>query len=90
MSVESERPSPFAVNLLFNYLGNFIYDGDAPLAERKAAALAIDPSQLRELLGQAELKDLLDPEAIEEASAHAARLGLSARHPDKYTTCSCC
>jgi ATP-dependent Lhr-like helicase len=83
VSVESERPSPFAVSLLFNYVGNFIYDGDAPLAERKAAALAIDPTQLRELLGQAELKDLLDPRAIEEASAHAARLGFPPRHPDE-------
>jgi ATP-dependent Lhr-like helicase len=83
VSVESERPSPFAVSLLFNYVGNFIYDGDAPLAERKAAALAIDPSQLRELLGQAELKDLLDPIAIEEASAQAARLGFPPRHPDE-------
>jgi ATP-dependent Lhr-like helicase len=83
VNVASERPSPFAVSLLFNYVGNFIYDGDAPLAERRAAALSIDPTQLRELLGQAELKDLLDPEAIREASDHAARLTFPPRHPDE-------
>jgi ATP-dependent Lhr-like helicase len=81
--VHAERPSPFAVTMLFNYIGNFIYDGDAPLAERKAAALSIDPTQLRELLGQAELKDLLDPEAIREASEQAARLQFPPRHPDE-------
>jgi ATP-dependent Lhr-like helicase len=79
----ADKPSPFAVSLLFNYVGNFMYDGDAPLAERKAAALAIDPTQLRELLGQAELKDLLDPEAVREAAAHAARLHYPPRHPDE-------
>ncbi|HEX6244603.1 MAG TPA: DEAD/DEAH box helicase [Polyangiales bacterium] len=83
LEVRAEKPSPFAVSLLFNYVGNFIYDSDAPLAERKAAALSIDPAQLRELLGQAELKDLLDPLAIEEAAAQAARLHLAPRHPDE-------
>jgi ATP-dependent Lhr-like helicase len=81
--VEAERPSPFSATLLFNYVGNFIYDGDAPLAERKAAALSIDPTQLRELLGQAELKDLLDPAAIEETAEQAARLKYPPRHPDE-------
>ena len=79
----TERPSPFAVSLLFNYVGNFMYDGDAPLAERKAAALSIDPTQLRELLGEAELKDLLEPDAIREAAEHAARLPYPPRHPDE-------
>ena len=60
-----------------------MYDGDAPLAERKAAALSIDPTQLRELLGQAELKDLLEPEAIDQAADHAARLAYPPRHPDE-------
>ncbi len=61
---DTEKPSPFAASLLFRYVANFIYDGDAPLAERRAQALAIDQSQLRELLGEPELRELLDPEAI--------------------------
>jgi ATP-dependent helicase Lhr and Lhr-like helicase len=83
VQVEAERPSPFSATLLFNYVGNFIYDGDAPLAERRAAALSIDPTQLRELLGQAELKDLLDPAAIEESEEQAARRKYPPRHPDE-------
>ncbi|MGC4066634.1 MAG: helicase-related protein [Polyangiaceae bacterium] len=81
-TTRGDKPSPFAVSLLFNYVGNFMYDGDAPLAERKAAALSIDPTQLRELLGEAELKDLLEPQAIDEAAAHAARKLYPPRHPD--------
>ncbi|MGH9857064.1 MAG: DEAD/DEAH box helicase, partial [Acidobacteriota bacterium] len=50
-TVNTNSPSPFASSLMFSYVGNFIYEGDAPLAERRAQALAIDPSQLRELLG---------------------------------------
>jgi len=57
-------PSPFAAALLFGYVANYIYDGDAPLAERRAQALAIDQAQLRELLGEAELRELLDPDAL--------------------------
>jgi ATP-dependent Lhr-like helicase len=53
--VESRAPSPFASSLLFSYVSNFIYDTDAPLAERRAQTLAIDHSQLSELLGEAEL-----------------------------------
>jgi ATP-dependent Lhr-like helicase len=77
-----DKPSPFSVSLLFNYVGNFMYDGDAPLAERKAAALSIDPTQLRELLGEAELKDLLEPDAIDEVAVHVARKLYPPRHPD--------
>ncbi len=66
VTLDSESPSPFAAALLFGYVANFLYDGDAPLAERRAQALAIDQSQLRELLGTAELRELLDPDAIEE------------------------
>src|SRR5207237_7753302 len=61
---ESRTPSPFAASLLFSFVANFIYDGDAPLAERRAQALSIDHAQLRELLGEAELRSLLDPDAI--------------------------
>ena len=59
-------PSPFSASLLFGYVANYLYDGDAPLAERKAQALSVDQAQLRELLGQAELRELLDPETIDE------------------------
>ncbi len=62
--LDSRAPSPFAASLLFNYVANYIYDGDAPLAERRAQALSVDQAQLRELVGDAELRDLLDPEAL--------------------------
>ena len=60
--VETRKPSPFASSLLFSYVANFLYDGDAPLAERRAQALTIDQEQLRELLGEADLRELLDAE----------------------------
>jgi ATP-dependent Lhr-like helicase len=66
MTVDTATPSPFSASLLFGYVANYLYDGDAPLAERKAQALSVDQAQLRELLGQAELRELLDPEAIDE------------------------
>ncbi len=77
--VDTPKPSPFAASLLFGYVGNFIYDGDAPLAERRAAALSIDQSQLRDLLGEADLRELLDPIAISEVEAHLQLLGESHR-----------
>ena len=64
VEVETPRASPFARSLLFSYVGAFLYEGDAPLAERRAAALTVDTGLLAELLGQAELRELLDPEAI--------------------------
>ncbi len=64
--VDSRTPSPFASALLFSYVANYIYDGDAPLAERRAQALSIDQDQLRELMGDADLRELLDINAIEE------------------------
>jgi ATP-dependent Lhr-like helicase len=73
-TVDSRKPSPFAASLLFSYVANFIYDGDAPLAERRAQALSVDPAQLRELLGEAELRELLDPEAIAETEKGLQRL----------------
>ena len=63
---DSRTPSPFASALLFSYVANYIYDGDAPLAERRAQALSIDQDQLRELMGDADLRELLDLNAIEE------------------------
>jgi ATP-dependent Lhr-like helicase len=73
-TVDSETPSPFASSLLFTYVASFIYDGDAPLAERRAQALAVDQSQLRELLGDAELRDLLDAGAIDAVERQLQRL----------------
>jgi ATP-dependent Lhr-like helicase len=74
VTADTQKPSPFAGSLLFRYVANFIYDGDAPLAERRAQALAIDQSQLRELLGEPELRELLDPEAIERAELELQHL----------------
>lgn len=67
--VDSRKPSPFASSLLFSYVGNYIYEGDAPLAERRAQALSIDQEQLQELLGEADLRELLDRDAISEVEA---------------------
>ena len=63
-AVTSPTPSPFASGLLFGYVANYIYDGDAPLAERRAQALTVDERLLRELLGEAELRELLDPDCV--------------------------
>ncbi|HEY8847904.1 MAG TPA: DEAD/DEAH box helicase, partial [Thermoanaerobaculia bacterium] len=71
---DTDKPSPFAGSLLFRYVANFIYDGDAPLAERRAQALAIDQSQLRELLGEPELRELLDPEALAQVEMELQHL----------------
>ena len=62
--VETVAASPFAGSLLFDYLAAYMYEGDAPLAERRAGALALDRELLRELLGQEELRDLIDPAAL--------------------------
>jgi ATP-dependent Lhr-like helicase len=74
VTVDSEKPSPFAASLLFSYVASFLYDGDAPLAERRAQALAVDQAQLRELLGDAELRELLDADAIDEVERQLQRL----------------
>ncbi|HEV2135214.1 MAG TPA: DEAD/DEAH box helicase [Terracidiphilus sp.] len=69
--VETRKPSPFAASLLFSYVANFVYDGDAPLAERRAQALTIDQDQLRELMGEADLRELLDADAVAEVEENA-------------------
>jgi len=79
VTVDSEKPSPFAASLLFSYVASFLYDGDAPLAERRAQALAVDQAQLRELLGDAELRELLDADAIDEVERQLQRLDPSYR-----------
>ncbi len=63
-AVETTRASPFASSLLFDYVAAYMYEGDAPLAERRAGALALDRDLLRELLGQEELRELLDGDAL--------------------------
>jgi ATP-dependent Lhr-like helicase len=77
--VETRKPSPFASSLLFSYVANFLYDGDAPLAERRAQALTIDQDQLREILGEADLRELLDANAIAEVEETAQCLAESHR-----------
>ena len=77
--VETRKPSPFAASLLFSYVANFLYDGDAPLAERRAQALTIDQDQLRELLGEADLRELLDADAIAEVEEAAQCIAESYR-----------
>ncbi|MFI7544588.1 ATP-dependent helicase [Actinoplanes sp. NPDC049599] len=64
VEAETPRPSPFARSLLFGYVGAFLYEGDAPLAERRAAALALDSTLLGELLGRVDLRELLDPTVV--------------------------
>lgn len=74
VDVTTASPSPFARTLLFGYVAQFVYEGDSPLAERRAAALALDPALLAELLGRAELRELLDPEVLTEVEAELQRL----------------
>ena len=74
VEVETPAPSPFGRSLLFRYVGAFMYEGDSPLAERRAQALALDSSLLAELLGQADLRELLDPEVVEQTQNELQRL----------------
>jgi ATP-dependent Lhr-like helicase len=69
VEIETPTASPFASSLLFDYVATYMYEGDTPNAERRAAALALDRDLLRELLGQEELRELIDPEALEEVEA---------------------
>ncbi len=69
VEVETQTASPFASSLLFDYVATYMYEGDTPNAERRAAALSLDRDLLRELLGQEELRDLIDPGALEQVEA---------------------
>jgi ATP-dependent helicase Lhr and Lhr-like helicase len=69
VEVETPTASPFASSLLFDYVATYMYEGDTPNAERRAAALSLDRELLRELLGQEELRDLIDPGALEGVEA---------------------
>jgi ATP-dependent Lhr-like helicase len=64
VDVETRTASPFASSLLFDYVATYMYEGDTPNAERRAAALSLDRDLLRELLGQEELRELIDPGAL--------------------------
>ncbi len=82
VEVTSDQPSPFARSLMFGYIAQFLYEGDSPLAERRAAALTLDPTLLSELLGTGEgasLRDLLDPEALARTEAELQHLAAHRR-----------
>jgi ATP-dependent Lhr-like helicase len=85
VTVDTRAPSPFAASLLFGYVANYLYDGDAPLAERRAQALTVDTAQLRELVGAAELRELVDREALAtlELKLSALEPGRGASSPDR-------
>ncbi|WP_412516918.1 DEAD/DEAH box helicase [Actinomadura madurae] len=82
VEVETPEPSPYARSLLFHYVGAFMYEGDSPLAERRAQALALDSALLAELLGQADLRELLDPDAVAETERELQRLAADRRARD--------
>jgi ATP-dependent Lhr-like helicase len=79
VEVGTPAPSPFARSLLFGYVGMFLYESDAPLAERRAAALSLDSTLLAELLGSEAIRELLDPEVVVEVEAQLQRLA-----PDRH------
>ena len=85
--VERESASPFAHALLFEYTGNFVYDADTPLAEKRAALLSLDPDLLAQLLGTARLAEVLDPTVIDEVERELQHLAPErhARNADQVT-----
>ncbi len=83
VEVETSTASPFASSLLFDYVATYMYEGDTPNAERRAAALSLDRELLRELLGQEELRELIDPAALSEVEASLQHLAEPARAKDR-------
>ena len=85
VTVDTTKASPMASSLLFNWIAAYMYEGDAPLAERRAAALALDRDLLRDLLGAEELRDLLDPEVLADVELELQCLadGRRARSADE-------
>src|SRR6056297_1308551 len=85
VSVDTNKASPMASSLLFNWIAAYMYEGDAPLAERRAAALALDRDLLRDLLGAEELRDLLDPDVLADVELELQSLadGRRARSADE-------
>ena len=82
VEVETATPSPFGKSLLFRYVGAFMYEGDAPLAERRAQALSLDTALLAELLGQDGLRELLDPSVVDETERDLQHLSEGRRCRD--------
>jgi ATP-dependent Lhr-like helicase len=82
VELATPAPSPFARSLLFGYIGMFLYESDAPLAERRAAALSLDSTLLAELLGSEAIRELLDPEVVAEVEASLQRLAEDRRARD--------
>src|SRR5580693_3143859 len=82
VEVETATPSPFGRSLMFRYVGAFMYEGDAPLAERRAQALALDPSLLAELLGTDGLRELLEPGVVERTERDLQHLSEQRRCRD--------
>lgn len=80
--VDTPSASPFASSLLFEYVAGYLYDGDAPLAERRAQALSLDRRLLAELLGDEGLRDLLDPEILVQIEQEVQRLAADRRAKD--------
>jgi ATP-dependent Lhr-like helicase len=82
VETETDSASPFARSLLFGYVAAFMYEGDSPLAERRATALSLDPTLLADLLGRAELRELLDGGVIEQTELELQRLAPDRRARD--------
>ena len=82
VEVDLDVPSPMASSLMFSFVGNFLYNQDAPAAERRAQALRIDHAQLRELLGETELRELFDADVILEHARALQRRLHPLRHAD--------
>jgi ATP-dependent helicase Lhr and Lhr-like helicase len=80
VDVETATASPYSTSLLFDYVANYMYEDDTPRAERRAQVLSLDRDLLKELLGQEELRDLIDPGALEEVEEH---LRGEPRNPDQ-------
>jgi ATP-dependent Lhr-like helicase len=80
VDVETQSASPFSSSLLFDYIATYMYEDDTPPAERRAQALSLDRDLLRELLGQEELRELIDPGALEDVET---QLRGNARNPDE-------
>ena len=89
VEVETPTASPFASSLLFDYVATYMYEGDTPNAERRAAALSLDRDLLRELLGQEELRELIDPGALEQVEVdlqHRSRPHARATRATRWPT----
>ncbi len=82
LEVETPTPSPFAASLMFGYVGAFMYEGDSPLAERRAAALSLDTALLAQLLGRVELRDLLEPDVVVSTERQLQHLAENRRARD--------